>query len=61
MGKTLERPLDCKDIQPVNPKGNIPEYSLSLFLSQEELFTLSSSLYLLGPFKGFVLYLMVVS
>ena len=20
--KTLERPLDCKEIQPVNPKGN---------------------------------------
>ena len=20
--KTLERPLDCKDIQPVHPKGN---------------------------------------
>ena len=26
--KTLESPLDCKDIQPVNPKGNQPEYSL---------------------------------
>ena len=22
MGKTLENPLDCKEIQPVNPKGN---------------------------------------
>jgi len=22
--KTLERPLDCKDIKPVNPKGNQP-------------------------------------
>ena len=22
--KTLERPLDCKEIQPVNPKGNQP-------------------------------------
>ena len=32
MGKTLERPLDCKDIQPVNPKGNIPEYSLKRLL-----------------------------
>ena len=21
-------PLDCKEIQPVNPKGNSPEYSL---------------------------------
>ena len=27
--KTLESPLDCKEIQPVNPKGKIsPEYSL---------------------------------
>ena len=25
--KTLESPLDCKEIQPVYPKGN-PEYSL---------------------------------
>ena len=26
--KTLESPLDCKEIQPVHPKGNHPEYSL---------------------------------
>ena len=26
--KTLENPLDCKEIQPVHPKGNQPEYSL---------------------------------
>ena len=26
--KTLERLLDCKEIQPVDPKGNCPEYSL---------------------------------
>ena len=26
--KTLESPLDCKEIQPVYPKGNRPEYSL---------------------------------
>ena len=26
--KTLESPLDCKDIQPVNPKEISPEYSL---------------------------------
>ena len=25
--KALESPLDCKEIQPVHPKGN-PEYSL---------------------------------
>ena len=28
MEKTLERPLDSKEIQPVHPKGNQPEYSL---------------------------------
>ena len=26
--KTLESPLDCKEIKSVNPKGNTPEYSL---------------------------------
>ena len=26
--KTLESPLDCKEIQPVTPKGISPEYSL---------------------------------
>ena len=26
--KTLENPLDCKEIIPVNPKGNQPKYSL---------------------------------
>ena len=26
--KTLESPLDCKEIQPVHPKGDSPEYSL---------------------------------
>ena len=26
--KTLKSPLDSKEIQPVNPKGNHPEYSL---------------------------------
>ena len=26
--KILESPLDCKQIKPVNPKGNKPEYSL---------------------------------
>ena len=24
LGKTLEHPLDCKEIKPVNPKGNQP-------------------------------------
>ena len=26
--KTLESPLDCKEIKPVNPKSKNPEYSL---------------------------------
>ena len=26
--KTLESPLDCKEIKSINPKGNNPEYSL---------------------------------
>ena len=26
--KTFESPLDSKEIKPVNPKGNHPEYSL---------------------------------
>ena len=26
--KTLESPLDCKGMKPINPKGNHPEYSL---------------------------------
>ena len=26
--RTPESPLDCKEIKPVNPKGNSPEYSL---------------------------------
>ena len=26
--KTLESPLDCKEIKPINPKGNQPEYAL---------------------------------
>ena len=28
LGKTLESPLDFKEIKPINPKGNHPEYSL---------------------------------
>ena len=28
MEKTLESPLDCKEIQSVHPKGISPEYSL---------------------------------
>ena len=28
VGKSLESPLDCKEIKPVNPKEISPEYSL---------------------------------
>ena len=28
LAKTLESPLDCEEIKPVNPKGNHTEYSL---------------------------------
>ena len=28
LDKTLESPLDCKEIQPVHPKGDQPGYSL---------------------------------
>ena len=30
--KTLKSPLDCKEIQPVNPKGINPEYSLEVLM-----------------------------
>ena len=26
--RTLENPLDCKEIKPVHPKGNLSKYSL---------------------------------
>ena len=32
MEKTLESPLDCKEIQPVNPKGDSPECSLEALM-----------------------------
>ena len=36
--KTPEIPLDCKDIKPVNPKGNQPEYSLARLLLKLQYF-----------------------
>jgi len=30
--KTFESPLDCKEIQPVHPKGSSPEYSLEALM-----------------------------
>ena len=35
--KTLESPLDCKEIQPVNPKEISPEYSLEGLMLKVEL------------------------
>ena len=34
MEKTLESPLDCKEIQPVNPKEINPEYSLEGLMAE---------------------------
>ena len=34
--KTLESPLDCKEIQLVNPKGISPEYSLEGLMLEAE-------------------------
>ena len=34
--KTLESPLDSKEIKPVNPKGNQPEYSLERLMAEAE-------------------------
>ena len=36
--KTLESPLDCKEIKPVNSKGNHPEYSLKGLILQLQYF-----------------------
>ena len=36
LGKTLESPLDGKEIQPVHPKGNHPEYSLEGLMLKAE-------------------------
>ena len=33
--KTLENPLDCKEIQPVNPKGNQPWIFIGIFSSND--------------------------
>jgi len=36
--KTLESPLDCKEIKSVNPKGNNPEYSLGGLMLKHQCF-----------------------
>ena len=36
--KTLESPLDCKEIQPVHPKGNQSEYSLERLILKLQYF-----------------------
>ena len=38
--KILEIPFDSKDIKPVNPKGNNPEYSLKGLMRQLQYFGL---------------------
>ena len=35
--KTLESPLDCKEIHPVHPKGSQPEYSLERLMLKPKL------------------------
>ena len=35
--KTLESPLDCKEIQPVHPEGISPEYSLEGLMLKSKL------------------------
>ena len=40
--KTLESPLDCKEIQPVHPKGNKPEYSLEGLMLKQNSNTLAT-------------------
>ena len=37
MLKTLESPLDCKEIKPVNPEGISPEYSLERLMLKRKL------------------------
>ena len=37
LGKTLESPLDCKEIQPVHPKEINPEYLLEELMSKLKL------------------------
>ena len=34
--KTLESPLDSKEIKPVNPEGNQPEHSLEGLITEVE-------------------------
>ena len=40
--KTLESPLDCKEIQPVNPKEISPEYSLEGLMPKLKLQSLAT-------------------
>ena len=37
LDKTLESPLDCKEIQLVHPKGNQSEYSLEGLMLKQKL------------------------
>ena len=49
--KTLESPLDCKEIQPVHPKGISPEYSLEGLMLKLKLQYLATWCEELTPWK----------
>ena len=40
--KTLESPLDCKEIKPVNPKGNIEWFALEMNRDHSVVFEIAS-------------------
>ena len=47
----LESPLDCKEIQPVHPKGNSPEYSLERLMLKLKLQYFSNLMRRAGSFE----------
>ena len=53
--KTLERPLDCKEIKPVNPKGNRPGLFIGRTDAEAEapiLWPLDAKTLMLGKMEG---------
>ena len=53
MEKTLQSPLDSKEIKPVNPKGNQPEYSLEGLMQKLKLQYFSHRFEEPAHWKGF--------
>ena len=49
--KTLESPLDCKEMQQVNPKGNNPEYLLEGMMLKLKLQYFGSLMRRTDPFE----------